>query len=74
MHKRVPRVSKSTESTENSTPFVPISIKTAGTWDIQAAELVEEIGRLCILETAEAKETIYMNVTLVPYTLFLIPY
>ena len=40
--------------------FVPIAIETAGTWDKQATELIEEIGRRCTLETEDPKETIYM--------------
>ena len=40
--------------------FVPIAIETAGTWDKQATELLEEIGRRCILEKEDPKETIYL--------------
>ena len=40
--------------------FVPIAIETAGTWDKQATELIEEIGRRCTLETKDPKETIYL--------------
>ena len=41
--------------------FVPIAIETAGILDIQAAELVEEIGRWCTLTTDYPKETIYLH-------------
>ena len=40
--------------------FVPIAINTAGTWDKQAMELIEEIGRRCPLATEDPKETIYL--------------
>ena len=40
--------------------FVAIAIETAGTWDKQATELIEEIGRRCTLETEDPKETIYL--------------
>ena len=40
--------------------FVPIAIETAGTWNKQAMELIEEIGRQCTLETEDPKETIYL--------------
>ena len=39
--------------------FVPIAIEIASTWVKQAAELVEEIGRRCTLETDDPRETIY---------------
>ena len=39
--------------------FVPIAIETAGTWDKQATELIEEIGRRCTL-AEDPKETIYL--------------
>ena len=35
--------------------FVPIAIETAGTWDKQATELIEEISRRCTLETEDPK-------------------
>ena len=37
-----------------------IAIETTGTWDKQATELIEEIGRRCTLETEDPKETIYL--------------
>ena len=40
--------------------FVPIAIETAGTWDKQATELIEEIGRRCTLQTEDPKDTIYL--------------
>ena len=40
--------------------FILIAIETAGTWDIQAVKLVEEIGRWCTLQTDDPKETIYL--------------
>ena len=40
--------------------FVPIAIETAGTWDKQATELLEEIGRRGTLDTGDPKETIYL--------------
>ena len=40
--------------------FVPIAIETAGTWDKQATELMEEICRRCTLETEDRKQTIYL--------------
>ena len=40
--------------------FIPSAIETAGTWDKQATQLVEEIGRRCTLETEDPKETIYL--------------
>ena len=40
--------------------FVPIAIESAGTWDKQATELIEEIGRRCTLETEDPKKKIYL--------------
>ena len=40
--------------------FYPIAIETAGSWDDQAVELIEEIGRRSAQETADPKETMYL--------------
>ena len=40
--------------------FVPIAIETAGTWDKQATELIEDNGRWYTFETDDRKETIYL--------------
>ena len=40
--------------------FYPIAIKTAGSWDNQAVELIEEIGRRSAQETDKPKETMYL--------------
>ena len=40
--------------------FHPIAIETAGSWDDQAVELIEEIGRRSAQETDDPKETTYL--------------
>ena len=40
--------------------FYPIAIKTAGSWDVQAFEVIEEIGRRVTEATVNPKETIYI--------------
>ena len=40
--------------------FYPIAIETAGSWDDQAVELIEEIGRRSAQETNDLKETMYL--------------
>ena len=39
--------------------FYPVSIETAGSWDAQAVELIEEIGRRSAMETDDPNETMY---------------
>ena len=40
--------------------FYPIAIETAGSWDTQATELIEEIGRRITKATEDPKETTYL--------------
>ena len=40
--------------------FYTIAIQTAGSWDDQAVELIEEIGRRSAQETDDPKETMYI--------------
>ena len=40
--------------------FYPIAIETAGCWDDQAVELIEEISGRSAQETYDPKETIYL--------------
>ena len=40
--------------------FFTIAIETAGTWDKRAMELIEEIGRRCMIETDDQRETAYL--------------
>ena len=40
--------------------FYPIAIETAGSWDDQAMELIEEIGRRAAQETDDLTETMYL--------------
>ena len=40
--------------------FHPTSIETAGSWDVQAVELMEEIGRRIIAATNDQNETMYL--------------
>ena len=40
--------------------FYPISIETAGSWDDQEVELIEEIGRRSAQATDDPKETMYL--------------
>ena len=40
--------------------FYPISIETAGSWDVQAVELWEEIGRRTTSATNDKNETMYL--------------
>ena len=40
--------------------FYPIAIETAGSWDDQAVELIEEIGRRSAQETDDTKEIMYL--------------
>ena len=40
--------------------FYHIAIETAGSWDDQAAKLIEEIGRRSAQETDDSKETMYL--------------
>ena len=40
--------------------FYHISIETAGSWDDQAVELIEEIGRRSAQETDDPKDTTYL--------------
>ena len=48
-------------STVNSTHFFyPIAIETAGSWDTQATELIEELGRRITEAKEDPKETTYL--------------
>ena len=38
----------------------PISIETAGSWDVQAVKLMEDIGRRTIAATNDQNETMYL--------------
>ena len=38
----------------------PIAIETAGSWDLQALEVIEEIGRRIMEATEDTKETMYL--------------
>ena len=38
----------------------PVSIEPAGSWDSQAVELIEEIGRRSAMETDDPSETMYL--------------
>ena len=40
--------------------FYSIAIETAGSWDDQAVELIEEIGRRSAQETDDPKKTMYL--------------
>ena len=40
--------------------FYPIAIETAGSWDVQALEVIEEIGRRITEATKDPKETMYL--------------
>ena len=40
--------------------FYPIAIETAESWNDQAVELIEEIGRRSAQETDDPKETMYL--------------
>ena len=40
--------------------FIPVAIETAGSWNAQAIELVQEIGRRIISVTLNPKETTYL--------------
>ena len=40
--------------------FYPISIETAGSWDVQAMKVIEEIGRRITEATEDPKETMYL--------------
>ena len=40
--------------------FYPIAIETAGSWDDQAVELIEEIGWRSAQETHDPNETMYL--------------
>ena len=40
--------------------FYPVSIETAGSWDAQAVELIDEIGRRSAMETDDPNETMYL--------------
>ena len=40
--------------------FYPVSTETVGSWDTQAVELIEEIGRRSAMETDDPKETMYL--------------
>ena len=40
--------------------FYPIAIETAGSWDVQALAVIEEIGRRITEATEEPKETMYL--------------
>ena len=44
----------------NNNVFYPIAIETAGSWDIQATELIEELGRRITEATEDPKETTYL--------------
>ena len=40
--------------------FYHIAIETAGSWDVQSLELIEEIGRRVTEATEDPKETMYL--------------
>ena len=40
--------------------FYPIAIETSGSWDVQALEVIEEIGRRITEATEDPKETMYL--------------
>ena len=40
--------------------FYPIAIETAGSWNVQALEVIEEIGRRITESTEDPKETMYL--------------
>ena len=40
--------------------FFPIAIETAGSWDTEATELIEELGRRITEATEDPKETTYL--------------
>ena len=40
--------------------FYPIAIQTTGSWDVQALEVIEEIGRRITEATEDPKETMYL--------------
>ena len=40
--------------------FYPIAIKTAGSWNMQALDMIEEIGRRITEATEDPKETMYL--------------
>jgi len=44
----------------NSHIFVPVAIESAGTWDHQAVELVQELGRRMTAVTEDTREATYL--------------
>ena len=40
--------------------FYPIAIETAGLWDVQALEMIDEFGRRVTEATEDTKETMYL--------------
>jgi len=44
----------------NSHIFVPVAIETAGTWNNQAVQLVQELGRRMTAVTEDTRETTYL--------------
>jgi len=44
----------------NSHIFIPVAIETAGTWNIRAVELVQELGRRITAVTEDTRETTYL--------------
>ena len=44
----------------NSNIFAPVAIETAGTWNNQAVELVQELGRRMTAVTEDTRETTYL--------------
>ena len=44
----------------HSHTFVPVAIETAGTWNNQAVEMVQELGRRMTAVTEDTRETTYL--------------
>ena len=40
--------------------FYPVAIETAGTWDVMAIELVQEIGRRTTVIAQDTRETVFL--------------
>jgi len=40
--------------------YLPVAVKTAGTWNQSAIELIQEIGRCITVLTEDARETVFL--------------
>ena len=44
----------------NTHMFIPVAIETGGPWNVEAVELIQEIGRRITLINGESRETEYL--------------